>query len=262
MIYGGKVLLHFWMSQTTPVMAATLAGALAAFAFFLCWLGFASPFAPAMQNWKGVAPPFVGVPATLFGLMMTFLSQDIWESNRQAYRALALEREQLATLSALTENHGIDAAEVPRALRAYVEAVVGLEWRTMENGQESPEAEAALNALTRAASNAKMEAAFQHVIIDTVMKLRSAREQRLAIAAAFPDDRKWTAVLLIAFVTQLALAVVHLERARPQLLAQTIFGAAAVVAISFVASVSEPYSPPNSVSAEPLAQLLDRLPAE
>jgi hypothetical protein len=41
-----------------------------------------------------------------------------------------------------------------------------------------------------------------------------------------------------------------------------IFGAAAVVAISFVASVSEPYSPPKSVSSEPLAQLLDRLPAE
>jgi hypothetical protein len=256
------VLLHFWMSQTTPVMAAMLTGALAAVALFLCWLSFASPFAPALQNWKGVAPPFVGVPATLFGLMMTFLSQDIWEANRQAYRALALEREQLVTLAALTENHGIDAADLPRALRSYVEAVVGLEWKSMENGEEAPEAEAALNVLTRSASSAKIEPAFQHALIDTVLKLRSAREQRLAIAAAFPDDRKWMAVLLIGVVTQFSLAVVHLERARPQLLAQLIFGAAAVVAISFVASVSEPYSPPKAVSSEPLAQLLDRLPAE
>jgi hypothetical protein len=256
------VLLHFWMSQSTLVMAAMAAAALAAIALFLCWLSFASPFAPALQNWRGVTPPFVGVPATLFGLLMTFLSQDVWEANRQAYRALALEREQLVTLSALTENHGTDAADLPRALRAYVEAVVGLEWRTMEKGEEAPEAESALNTLTRAASSVKIEPAFQRALIDTVLRLRSAREQRLAIAAAYPDDRKWAAVLLIAVLTQISLAVVHLERARPQLLAQAIFGGAAVVVISLVASVSEPYSPPKAVSDEPLARILERQPSE
>ena len=257
-----RVLLHFWMSQTTPVMALMLTGAMAAFTLFLCWLSFASPLAPMIQNWKGVAPPFVGVPATLFGLLMTFLAQDVWDANRRAYRAVAMEREQLSTLSALTENHGFDATDLPRAIRAYGEAVVGLEWKSMEAGEESPEAEAALNTLTRAASSAKIEPAFQRSLIDTVMKVRSAREQRLAIASAFPDDRKWEAVLLIAFITQMSLAVVHLDRARPQLLAQAIFGAAVIVAVSLVASTSEPFSPPNAVSAAPLEQLLDRLPAE
>ncbi|PPD44451.1 MAG: hypothetical protein CTY15_06975 [Methylocystis sp.] len=256
----GTVLLHFWMSQTTPVMALLLTGAMAGLSLFLCWLSFASPFAPCVQNWRGVAPPFVGVPATLFGLLMTFLAQDVWDVNRRAYRAVALEREQLVTLSALTENHGVDVADLPQAIRAYVEAVVGLEWKSMENGEESPEAEAALNTLTRAASTAKIDSAFQRSLIDTVMKVRSAREQRLAIASAYPDDRKWEAVLAIAFITQISLAVVHLERARPQLLAQAVFAAAVVVAVSLVASASEPYSPPNAVSAAPLEQLLDRLP--
>lgn len=254
-------ILHLWMSQPTEIMAATLTAAFAVFALFLCWLSFASPLAPFVQSGRGVAPPFAGVPATLFGLLMTFLSHDVWQANDMAYRALAQEREQIATLAALSENHGIDAADLPRALRAYVEAVVGLEWKAMEKGEESPEAEAALNTLTRAASGAKIEPAFQRVLIDTVMKLRSAREQRLAVAAAYPDDRKWAAVILIAFVTQLSLAVTHLERARPQLLAQAIFGAAAVVVISLVAAVVEPYSPPNAVNSEPLEKLLDRLPA-
>jgi hypothetical protein len=44
-------------------------------------------------------------------------------------------------------------------------------------------------------------------------------------------------------------------------MAQAIFAAAAVVAISLVASVEEPYVPPNSVSSEPLEQLLDKVPA-
>jgi hypothetical protein len=252
-------ILHLWMAQSTEVMALTLGGAFAVFGLFLCWLSFASPLAPAMQNWKGVVPPFVGVPATLFGLLMTFLSQDVWDANRRAYRAVAMEREQLATLSALSDNHGVGSADLSRAIRNYVEAVVGLEWKAMENGDESPEAEAALDALTRAASNARIEPAFQRVLIDTVMKIRSAREQRLAIAGAYPDDRKWAAVILIAFITQASLAAVHLDRARPQLLAQAIFAMAAVVVIALVASVEEPYSPPKAVSSDPIEHVLDRV---
>ncbi|WP_442754776.1 hypothetical protein ACNHKD_17545 [Methylocystis sp. JAN1] len=253
--------LHLWMEQSTEVMALTAGAAFAAFALLVCWLSFASPVAPMMQKWKGVVPPFVGVPATLFGLLMTFLSQDVWDANRRAYREVAVEREQLTTLLALSESHGSDAGDLPRAVRAYVEAVVGLEWKTMENGEDAPEAEAALDRLIRAASNARIEPAFQRVLIDTVMKLRSAREERLAIAGAYPDDRKWAAVILIAFITQASLAAVHLDRARPQLLAQAIFAAAAIVAIALVASVEEPYSPPNAVSSEPLERLLDGLPA-
>ncbi len=254
------MLLKFWMSQTTLVMALMLTGAMAAVALFLCWLSFASRFAAYAQSWKGVVPPFVAVPATLFGLLMTFLSQDVWDANRSAYRAIAMEREQLATLAALSGNHGVNGDDIPRAVRDYVETAVGLEWKTMEDGKESAETEAALNRLTRAVASARIDAAFQRALVDTVMRLRSAREQRLAIAGAFPDDRKWAAVIIIAFITQIALAVVHLDRPRPQLLAQAIFALAAIVPISLVASVDEPYSPPNAVSSEPLVQLLERYP--
>jgi hypothetical protein len=254
----GLPLVHWWLSQKTAVMTLSLAAAMGGLALFLSWLIFASPAAPRVQNWKGVVPPFVGVPATLFGLLLGFLSQDVWDANRRAYRAVALEREELATLLALDGNHGAGTDDLPKAIRNYIEAVVGLEWKAMEEGDESPEAEAALNALTRAASSAKIEPAFQRAVIDTVMKLRSDREQRLAIAGAYPDDRKWAAVIIIAFFTQIAIATVHLDRPRPQLLAQAIFGAAAIVAISLMASVDEPYSPPRAVSSEPLEQLLER----
>lgn len=252
-------ILHGWMAQSTEMMALTLGAAFVALALLLCWLTFASPFAPALQDWKGVAPPFVGVPATLFALLMTFLSQDVWDANRRAYRAVATEREQLTTLLALTGNHGAGPDDLSQPIREYVEAVVGLEWKSMEDGEESSEAETALDTLTRAASEARIQPAYQRVLVDTMMKLRSAREQRLAIAGAYPDDRKWAAVILIAFITQCSLAAVHLDRARPQLLAQALFIAAAVVVVSLVAAVEEPYSPPKAVSSEPLEQLLKKL---
>jgi hypothetical protein len=265
-IRGGTImgisLVHLWISQTSPVIAISLTLALAGFALFLAWLSFASPLTPFIQRHRGVVPPFVGIPSVLFGLLMTFLSQDVWDANRRAYRALAQEREQLVTLRALNDTNGEADKDLPRALRGYVEAVVGLEWKSMERGEESPEAETALNALTRAASAAKIEPAFQRALVDTVLRLRAAREQRLAVASAFPDDRKWAAVLLLAFITQISLAVVHLESVRPQLAAQAIFAGAAIVAISLVASVNEPYVPPNSVSSDPLEQLLEKVPPE
>jgi hypothetical protein len=247
------------MSQTMPVLALLLGSAMTVFALFLCWLSFASRFATYTQDWKGVVPPFVTVPATLFGLLMTFLSQDVWDANRRAHQAVALEREQLATLSALC-NNGIDSDGMLRAIHEYVEAVVGLEWQAMEDGRQSPETEAALNKLTAAASAAKIGPSFQRALIDAVIGLRSARDQRLAIAGAFSDDRKWAAVLIIAFITQIALAATHLDRPKPQLLAQAIFALAAIVPISLVASVDEPYSPPNAISSDPLEQLLERFP--
>lgn len=248
------------MSQTMPVMALLLAGAMTVLALFLCWFCFVSRFAARVQNWKGVVPPFVGVPATLFGLLLTFLSQDIWDANRRAYHAIAQECEQLTTLSALSGDNGIDAGDVRDAIREYVEAVVGLEWKTMEDGRDSPEAEEALNRLTGAVGGVKTGPAFQRPLIDAVIGLRSARDQRLAIAGAYPDDRKWAAVLIIAFITQIALAATHLDRPKPQLLAQAIFALAAIVPISLAASVDEPYAPPNAIGSDQLAQLLERFP--
>ncbi len=63
-------------------------------------------------------------------------------------------------------------------------------------------------------------------------------------------------------MTQIALAVVHLDRAKPQFLAQALFGTLAVVAITLVASVAEPFSPPKEVSSDPLAQLLGKIPSD
>lgn len=254
------MLLKFWMSQTMPVMALLLACAMTILALFLCWLSFGSRFAAHAQDWKGVTPPFVGVPATLFALLMTFLSQDVWDANRRAHQAVALEHEQLATLSALSSNDGFDSDGILSAIHQYVEAVVGLEWQAMEEGSQSPETEAALNKLNAAVNGAKFGPSFQRALIDAVIGLRSARDQRLAIAGAFSDDRKWAAVLIIAFITQIALAATHLDRPKPQLLAQAIFAAAAIVPISLVASVNDPYSPPNAISSDSVAQLLERYP--
>ena len=254
------MLLTFWLSEPFNAMMLTLIVAFSGFAFLLAWLSFASPFAAAIQSCKGVVPPFVNISGTVFGLMLTFLAQDIWEANRQAERAVGDEREQLLTMRALGEVNGAPDETLRGAIREYVEAVVALEWPAMEQGHSAIEAAAALDKLTRIAGAASAEPKFNRALIETVTSLRSSREHRLAIANSFSDNRKWLAVLLLAFVTQLSLAATHLERARPQLLAQAIFSAAAVVSIALIASADEPFNPPDAISPQPLVEILALLP--
>ena len=249
-------LLDFWFSQPMPWQEFLLALAFGLFPIFLAWLSFASPLRTFLQSCAGVSPPFVSVVATLFALMVTFLAQDIWDSNRAARRAINQEREQLLALDALSKTNGVLDKELRDAIRDYVEAVVGLEWRTMENGESASEAEGALNTLTRLAAKTSVDPRYESAVSNTVMRLRSARETRLSIANAFPDDQKWAAVFLLAFLTQIGIAATNLERARPQLLAQLIFAAAAVVSISLIASVERPFAPPTAASALPLAEVL------
>lgn len=255
-------MLSYWLSQTLPAMELLLTLAFSGFALFLAWLCFASPLGPFLQSSKGVVPPFVNIAATLFALMVTFLAQDIWESNRQARRAINQEREQLLTLRALGETNGRADQTLRADIRDYVEAVVGLEWKQMEDGEAAPEAEAAINHLTRVAMKTSTDPRYERALTDTVLSLHAARESRLSIANAFPDDRKWAAVFLLAFLTQIGLAATHLERARPQLLAQAIFAAAAIVSLSLVASVERPFAPPAKASAQPLVDILALVPAK
>ncbi|WP_036287997.1 DUF4239 domain-containing protein [Methylocystis sp. ATCC 49242] len=253
-------MLSYWLSQTLPMMEVTLVLAFVAFAAFLAWLSFASPLAPVLQGARGVVPPFVNIAGTLFALMVTFLSQDIWESNRQARRAINKEHEYLLTLRALSEVNGSVDETLRAAIREYVEAVVGLEWKTMEDGEGAPEAQAALDHLTRVVARTSTDRRFERALTETALGLNSAREQRLSIANAFPDDRKWAAVFLLAFLTQISLAATHLERPRPQLMAQAIFAGAAVISLSLVASVEKPFEPPDATSAQPLAEILNLIP--
>jgi len=254
-------LLSYWLSQTLPMMEVTLMVAFVGFAAFLAWLSFTSPFAAALQSARGVVPPFINIFGTLFALMVTFLSQDIWESNRQARRAINQEHEQLLTLRALSEVNGSADKALRAAIRGYIEAVVALEWKTMENGESAPEADAALDTLTRAVAITSADPRFERAFVETVLNLRSARERRLSIANGFPDDRKWAAVFLLAFLTQISLAATHLERPRSQLMAQAIFAGAAIVSLSLVASVEKPFEPPDATSAQPLAEILNYIPA-
>lgn len=170
------------------------------------------------------------------------------------------ERDGLLTLRDLGEASGHPDARMGEALRSYAIAVVEKEWPLMAQQKESSEAAAASDVLLRNATRANL-GALDRNIVDAALKVRSARAERLALSITFTDEVKWLAVLILAIMTQVALAVVHLDNWRPQATALTIFSVAAVSTIALVAVFEGPFEPPFFVGPEPIRKVLTDVPA-
>ena len=82
-----------WLALPVPALFVSL------FAFYLftaalmVWLSFRSRLSRRIQSFKGVVAPFFGSTAIVFGLLVAFLSNDIWERNKQAERIVFTESE-------------------------------------------------------------------------------------------------------------------------------------------------------------------------
>ena len=64
-------------------------------AALMVWLSFRSRWSPLILSFKGVVAPFFSSTAVIFGLLIAFLSNDIWDRNKQAERIVLTESDTL-----------------------------------------------------------------------------------------------------------------------------------------------------------------------
>ena len=97
----------------------------------------------------------------------------------------------------------------------------------MQERRETPEDLGALRALVLAVLAPKFTAAMptaaHQAVLDGLVEVRQARRVRLTLSAGVSDPLNWLAVLILGVLTQIAVAVVQLERLRPQALALLVF---------------------------------------
>jgi hypothetical protein len=252
-----------WLGLPVLVIFASLAAFYLGSAGLMVWLSFRSRFSGRIQTFKGVVAPFFGSTAIIFGLLIAFLSNDIWERNRQAERAVFTESDTLIALYSLSAASGSDSPTLRSAIRGYVTSVVEDEWPRLAMQQRSAKADAALNLLLHEVAlpaNAK-DASVQRTMLDMALRVRAAHEDRIAISNDRTVVTKWAAVLLLALITQIALAVVHLEKPRPQVAALVIFTTAAVLLLGLLAIHEAPFEPPVFVPPGPIIEVLQLVPA-
>jgi Protein of unknown function (DUF4239) len=256
--------IRAWLNLPVVAVFLVLAAYLAAATIVIHWLTFGRATRPLVQSLAGVVAPYAGSLAVLFALLTGFLANDVWERERRASRAVLAERD------GLLEVHGLsvvsDMAGVRDVLVTYLRTVVADEWPRLADQERSAAADEALGVLLRevARPDAGGEAgpAVRGALLNGLLRARSARDDRLVLSHDQSDATKWMSVLILALLTKVALAVVHLDRPRAQLAALVIFGVAAATTLGLVAMRERPFAGPVRVSPAPLEEVLSIVAAE
>jgi hypothetical protein len=249
-----------WLSLPVAGLFATLVVFYFGTAALIVWLSFRSRASAWIQSYKGLVAPFFVSTATIFALLVGFLSNDVWERNKQAARAVLVESDTLLALHSVGAAGGVDDKKLHAVIRGYVEAVVNDEWPKLALGERSAKADAALDALLAEVARPRNDPVLQRTMLDMVLKLRAAHEDRIVLSNDRTTVAKWLAVLLLALITQIAIAAVHLERPRPQIAALVIFTFAAVSIIGLLAVHEAPFEPPVFVPPGPIVDVLRQIP--
>ncbi len=252
-----------WLDLPVWGIFGALAVTFAFSAASLYWLTFSATMKPRTSTLVGVVPPFFGAVAILFALLTGFLANDVWDRNRVANRSILSERDAMLAIQAMSIAAASDMSGIRAAVQDYARTLIEDEWPLMQEQESSPKASDALNALLARVADPRVGTdagtAAQGVLLDTVLKLRSSRHDRLAMSDDRSDRTKWAAVLFLALITQVAIGIVHLERPRAQVAALSIFSMAVVITLGLVAIRERPFDGPLRFSSQPLAEALEMM---
>ena len=100
--------MQAWLALPVVMLFASLFAFYLATAALLVWLSFRSKLSERIQSFKGLVAPFFVSTATIFSLLVGFLSNDIWERNKEASRVVLAESDTLLALYSLGAASGSD----------------------------------------------------------------------------------------------------------------------------------------------------------
>jgi hypothetical protein len=254
-----------WLELPVWQQLLVLTGCYATSLIVIHCLAFHSPAREWVRSFRGVVAPFFVSVAVIFGLLLGFVAGDVWHRNAEAVRIVRGEGDALFQINHLALDSDPGSATLRDLIRAYALSVVVNEWPLMQRGQRSDRSEAALDGLIKGIVTAPVFASgglvVQRARLDLALKLHTLRENRIELAGDRTDEIRWAALLLLALLTQVAIAATHLEVPRPQIAALTIFSIAAVVGLGLIAIQERPFSSPVAVSPSPLEDVVHEIPA-
>jgi hypothetical protein len=230
----------------------------------IVWLTHLSPARPFFASCIGIAGPFFASVAVLFGLFAAFLANDVQHRNAELKAAIFREADGVRTILRFDEALGAAGSPVTVAAVGYVQSVLSKEWPAMRERVSAAEDLSALRNLTLAVLAPELTAAVpssvHEAMLDGLVEVRQARLERLTLTAGGIEPMNWLAMLILGVLTQIAVAVVQLERLRPQALALFVFTAAFAATVVLIGLGEQPISSAEIDGAPLLAAVASATP--
>jgi hypothetical protein len=238
-------MLELWLRGGTAGIVLIPFILLYAIAAAIVWLTHLSPARPFFASCVGIAGPFFASVAVLFSLFAAFLANDVQHRDAEARGALFREADGLRTIMRLAEGLGPAGDSAKAAALAYAQDVVTKELPAVRQFDAVPQNLASVRNLTQAIASPQSAAipeAPHEAMLDALVQIRQARLERLALTAGISDPMNWLAMLILGVLTQAAVAVVQLDKIRPQALALFVFTTAFAATVVMVGLNERPFS--------------------
>jgi uncharacterized membrane protein SirB2 len=215
----------------------------------IVWITHQSPARSFFASCTGIGSPFFASVAVMFGLFAAFLASDVQHRSADARATVLREADAVRTILRLSEAIGEAADPVRDAVLDYARSVLNKElpaMRRSDNVTNDLDELRNLGAAMLAPSLTKsVPQAAQGALLDGLVAVRQARLQRLTLAGAESAPINWLATLLLGVLTQIAIAVVQLDKVRPQALALFVFTTAFATTVALIGLSERPFSGRN-----------------
>ncbi|HAB19455.1 MAG TPA: DUF4239 domain-containing protein [Verrucomicrobiota bacterium] len=214
------------------------------------------------RSLKGMSPVMLTPLAVVFGLLVGFLSAQVWNDADRANAAVAREASALHTVVLLAARLPKETATRLRGfVRRHIQDAVQLEWPAMAGKR------ATLNMLTQVdtealqfifAVPAQNEAQIfaQREMVAALENALEARRQRIIISRSTINGVKWAVVILLAALILLTIAIVHIDNRVTAAVAMAIFATGLAACIVLIASHNRPFTGEISVGPDLLLQVM------
>ncbi len=228
----------------------------------IVWLTHLSPARPFFASCIGIAGPFFASVAVLFGLFAAFLANDVQHRNAEIRASVLHEADGIRTIMRLGEALGPAGTPAIDAAVAYLHSVLDTEWPAMQAHDDVSENLGALRTLAHSVLATELieaaPAAVHQAMLGGLVEVRQARLERLTLTKGVTDRTDWWAMLILGLLTQVAVAVVQLERLRPQALALFVFTAAFAATVALI-GVTERSFPDDASDTAPFVAALESM---
>jgi Protein of unknown function (DUF4239) len=211
---------------------------------------------------KGVSPGMLPPMGLVFGLLVGFLVAQLWGDASQARDAVDSEASSLRSVVLLASSFpGAPEARMDALVRQHIQEAASREWPAMARQSATltviPTSLAdALRLAISLKPNGAGQAAAQREMVTSLQNALDARRQRIILSQSTVNWVKWTAVIVLAVLTLLAIAFVHSDNRTTAAIAMSIFAAAAAVTLVIIASQDRPFSGQFRVKPDVLLQVL------
>ena len=244
-----------WMALIVFVVTYLVAGG-------LYWLVMALAVGERARAFKAISPGMLPPLGIIFGLLVAFIAAQVWGDLDRAHAAVNREASALRAIVLLAASFPGEPETQLRALvHRQIEDAVTQEWPAMARRRATltmtpaPLTEALQMSLALTPRGDGQVAA-QREILAAVQNAFDARRQRILVSQSAVNWVKWTALLVQAACTLLAIAMVHSDNRASAALAMGLFATGVAVSVVLISSHDRPFSGDLAVGPDVLLQVL------